>query len=294
MDNLSFRQLVLHYVWMTAAVFVSAVAVIIFLAPFNIAPSGISGAAVILNKVVGTPIGLMTLILNIPIQIAAYYMLPGSWRVVVRTFYVLIVYSVALDWIGGFIPDDGVSDNVLLNAIFGGVLEGIAAGLSFRGGGSFGGTSTLALILRRRFGTPMSTTLLYTDALVITAAGITFGWEAALYATLSLFISGLAADYVLEGPAVIRTAVIITNEPDAISQAIMVGVDRGVTGWEVTGMYTGQTRWLLYVSVSRSQVSELNRVVRSVDPKAFVVIGQGHSAYGEGFTQRERLASEIV
>lgn len=279
---------------MSAAVLISAVAVIIFLAPFNIAPSGISGAAVILNKLIDTPIGLMTFILNIPIQILAYRMLPGSWRVVLRTMYVLAAYSLALDWLGGYFPQDGVSDNVLLNAIFGGVLEGIAGGLSFRGGGTFGGTSTLALILRRKFGTPMSTTLLYTDVLVIGAAGLAFGWEAALYATLSLFISGLASDYVLEGPSVIRTAVIITNLPDQVSQAIMVRLQRGVTGWEVTGMYTGQKRWLLYVSVSRAQVGDLQRVVRQIDPGAFVVIGQGHAAYGEGFVQRDSLNSELI
>jgi uncharacterized membrane-anchored protein YitT (DUF2179 family) len=292
--NQSWQSLLNQYFWMTVAVAISAVAVIVFLAPFDIAPSGISGVAVILKDLINTPIGLMTFVLNIPIQIMAYYMLPGSWRVVVRTMYVLLVYSVMLDVLGGFIPDDGVSENILLNAIFGGVLEGIAGGLSFRAGGSFGGTSTLALIIRRKMGTPMSTTLLYTDVLVILAAGVAFGWEAALYATLSLFISGLASDYVLEGPAVIRTAVIITTEPDAVSEVIMVKLDRGVTGWEVTGMYTKQKRWMLYVSTQRSQIRELQRLVRQVDPGAFVVVGQGHSAYGEGFTQRERLVSEII
>jgi uncharacterized membrane-anchored protein YitT (DUF2179 family) len=255
----------------------------VFLSPYNIAPSGVSGFAVILNYLVNTPIGLMILLMNIPIQILAYKILPGSWRVVAWTLYVLVAYSLVMDILVEHFSLSGVSDNVLLNALFGGVLEGISGGLIFRAGGTFGGTSTLAMILRRKFGMPMSTTLLYTDTVVIITAGLVFGWESALYAIVALFISGVAVDYILEGPSVIRTAMIVTNEPDAMSDAIMHQLGRGVTGWEATGMYTKQQRWVLYVSISRSEVSELRQIVTEMDDKVFVVIGQGHTAYGEGF-----------
>mgnify|MGYP002713097865 CR=1 FL=1 len=289
MEENNWRLIFWQYFLMTVAVWISSVAVIIFLAPFDIAPSGISGAAVIFHRLFSTPIGFVTFLLNIPIQILAYRFLPGAWRVVVRTLYVLIVYSITMDWMAYYIPADGLSNNVLLNAIFGGVLEGVAGGLIFRAGGTFGGTSTLALILRHRFGMPMSTTLLYTDALVMAGAGFVFGWEAAMFAVVSLFISGVATDYVLEGPSVIRTAVIITNQPDEVSTVILHSLGRGVTGWEAMGMFTHQPRWILYVSISRSQVTELRRLVMKVDPKAFIVIGQGHTAYGEGFKQSEML-----
>jgi uncharacterized membrane-anchored protein YitT (DUF2179 family) len=127
-----------------------------------------------------------------------------------------------------------------------------------------------------------STTVLYTDTLVVGVAGL-FSAEAAMYAILTLFISGLATDYVLEGPSVIRTAMIVTNQPEIIANAILTRLDRGVTAWEVKGMYTGQQRWLLYVTISRSEVTELHRIVTDVDQQAFIVIGQGHTAYGEGF-----------
>jgi uncharacterized membrane-anchored protein YitT (DUF2179 family) len=276
-------ELVTQYVVMTVAVAISAVAVLVFMAPFNIAPSGVSGIAVILNYLIDTPIGLVTLVLNIPIQYLAYKMLPGSWRVVARTFYVLTVYSVVIDVLGQHIPTDGVSENILLNAVFGGALEGIAGGLIYRVGGTFGGTSTLAMILRRKFGMPMSTTWLYTDLFVMGAAGVVFGWEAALYAMVALFITALASDYVLEGPSVIRTAMIVTDNPEDVSDAIMSELGRGVTGWEAQGMYTKQQKWVLYVSVGRSEISELRQIVMQTDAKAFVVIGQGHTAYGEGF-----------
>ncbi|GAB1420946.1 YitT family protein [Anaerolineales bacterium] len=277
------RSLIIQYAMMTVAALISAVAVNIFLAPFNIAPGGVSGLAVILHKVIGTPIGLMILIMNIPIQILAYKMLPNPYQVIFRTIYVLVVYSIGIDGLAGFLPAGGVSDNVLLNAIFGGVLEGISSGLIYRAGGTFGGTSTLSLILRLRFSMPQSTTVLYTDTLVIGLAGFVFGWEPALFAVVTLFVGALAVDYVMEGPAVIRTGVIITNKPEEVAKAIIDNLGRGVSGWPAKGMYTGQERWMLYVSVGRSQVRDLQRLINETDKEAFMVIGQGHQAYGHGF-----------
>ena len=112
---------------------------------------------------------------------------------------------------------------------------------------------------------------------------LVFGWEAALYALVALFVSGLATDYALEGPSVIRTAVIITDRPHEVADVIMKRMDRGATSWHVTGMYTEQPHSILYVVVSRSEMRTLRQLVIETDPSAFVVIGQGHSAYGEGF-----------
>jgi len=283
--NRNWRLTVIQFLQMTLAVVIGSFGVIVFFAPFDIAPGGVSGIAVMLNHLIDTPIGLVIFILNIPIQILAYKMLPDGWRVISRTLYILVIYSLTLDIMARYLPTQSVSDDVLLNAVFGGVLEGISGGLAFRSGGTFGGTSTLAIILRRKWGMPMSATLLYTDTLVIGAAGLVYGWEAAMYAILALFLSGLATDYMLEGPSVIRTAVIITNMPDAVSGAIMTRMGRGVTAWDATGMYTKQARCVLYVTVSRSEVTELRQIVTTIDPGSFLVIGQGHTAYGEGFTR---------
>lgn len=278
-----FRNTLIAYIWLTLGAVIGAISVIVFLAPFDIAPSGVSGLAVILNKTVGTPIGLMVLVLNIPIQILGYKQLPGGMRTVIRTFFTLVVYTVALDWMAPLFPAQGVGEDALLNTLFGGVTGGISGGLIFRAGGSLGGTSTLALILQRRIGTPMSTTFLYTDMLVIGVAGLIFGWEAALFAIVALFVGGVATDYILEGPSVIRTGVIITDKPKEVANVILHQLGRGCTGWDATGMYTGQPRTMLYVTISRSQVEDLRRLVVEVDNNAFIVIGQGHTAYGEGF-----------
>jgi uncharacterized membrane-anchored protein YitT (DUF2179 family) len=176
-----------------------------------------------------------------------------------------------------------VSDNILLMALFGGVLGGIGGGLVYRAEGTMGGTSTLARILQLRWGTPLSTTGIYTDGLVMLAAGAVFGWEAALSAMVALFIGGIASDYMLEGPSVVRTATIVTDNPVRVAQAITHTLKRGVTEWRGEGANTHLAHTVLFVTVARPEARRLSEVVTAADPNAFIVIGQGHAVYGGGF-----------
>jgi uncharacterized membrane-anchored protein YitT (DUF2179 family) len=283
----SWRARTVRLVLLTAGALLGAVAVNVFYTPANIAPSGISGIAIILNHLVNTPIGLVILIGNIPIQLLALRTL-GGWQVVARTVYALVIYSIAIDQLGPYFPSSGISDDHLLNALFGGILGGIGGGLVYRAGGTFGGTSTLARILQSRTGTPFGSTYLYTDTLTVLLAGLVFGWPGALYAMITIFVDGTTADYVLEGPSRIRTATIITNQPEAVAAVLMQQLGRGVTAWQGKGMYTHQERSILFVTVNRPEVSDLRRLVFSIDSDAFIVIGQGHTAYGEGFQMSGR------
>ena len=266
---------------MTLGGLLGAAQVTVFMVPANIVPGGVSSLGVILNHLVHTPVGAMILILNIPIQVLGYRLL-GGWRVVARTVFVVALYSVAIDLMDA-LSIKPMSDDRLLNALFGGAVGGIAGGLVYRAGGTYGGTSTIARILQNRTGTPMSSTFLYTDTAFIGLSGLVFGWEAALYSLIALVISGLATDYVMEGPSVIRTVVIVTDHPREIADMVIRDLNRTVTAWEGQGMYTGQTHTVLYVTVPRSEAMLLQQRVFAVDPHAFVVIGQGHAAYGEGF-----------
>lgn len=271
------------FLLLTIAVVIGVVALVMFLIPSNISPTGVTGIGVLSNAVFGIPISLPLLLLNIPILYLGYRMLPGGVGMLLLTGYAVILYSLLVEVLAPLVPEDSVSDNALLNAIFGGVLTGISSGLVYRSGGNFGGTSTLALIFQRKYGMPMSSTYLYLDSAVLVLAGLVFGWEAAMYAAIVLFISGQATDYALDGPSVIRTAVIVTERPREVSDALIYELQRGVSGWEVTGMYSGTIRTMLYVSISRSEMRELTHIVLDKDPKAFIVIGQGHVAYGAGF-----------
>lgn len=265
---------------------INAIAVIVFEAPFNIAPAGISGIAVILNKLIGSPIGLVILIGNIPIQLLAYRML-GGWRVIAASIFAVVIYSASIEVLRPYIVGILSSDR-LLNAVFGGIVGGIGSALVIRGGGTMGGTSTLNRIMLERLGIPLSTSTLYTDTGVVLLAGLVFGWEGALYAIVALYVGGAVTDYALEGPSVIRTAVIITDRPEEVASVILDALGRGVTGWEAKGMFTGAAHTVLYVTVARAQVGELRRAVTSIDPDVFMVVGQGHAAYGHGFKRLKK------
>ena len=277
------RDSMLRYLLIAVGIVIGALSLTVFLQPLDIAPAGVAGASTLLNEVFGTPIGLMIFLLNVPIQLLGYVMLPNGARVIMRSVVIILIFSVVIDNLGPLVPAGGISDERMLNALFGGITGGAGVGLVYRAGATFGGTSTLALILQRRFGFPMSTTFLCTDTLIIVAAGLVYGWEGALYAAVALFTAGLATDYVLEGPSVIRTAMIITDKPNEISQRILANLQRGATSWTIKGEYTGIERTMLYVTVARSQVRDLKEEVSQVDPNAFVVIGMGHAAYGAGF-----------
>jgi uncharacterized membrane-anchored protein YitT (DUF2179 family) len=281
--TMTLSQIVTSYVMLIIAATIDAASVNIFFAPFKIAPGGVTGVAVILNHLdARLPIGLIILLGNIPIQILGYRML-GGWRIVVRTIFYIFLYSLLVEFLKPYTTGVEVGTNVLLNAIFGGILGGVAGGLVLRAGGTQGGTSTLGRILQQQFGMPLSATSLYTDTAVIILAGLVFGWEGALYAIVALFVGGATADYVLEGPSVIRIATIITDKPDEIAELVLDDMGRGVTSWQGKGMFTDQEHTVLFITISRAQVSSLQRLVHLADPNAFMVIGQGHVAYGEGF-----------
>jgi uncharacterized membrane-anchored protein YitT (DUF2179 family) len=280
---ITWRNILYTYALLTFAALLDAFAVSVFMARFEIAPSGVSGLAVILNHLDNRlPIGLLILLGNIPIQVLGFRIL-GGWRIVARTVYYIVLYSLAIDLLRDQFYQINVGDNVLLNAMFGGLLSGVAGGLILRAGGTQGGTSTLGRILQMRFGLPLSTTSLYTDTGVVFIAGLVFGWEGALYAIVAFVAAGMAADYVLEGPSVIRTATIITDKPEAIVNLVLDELGRGVTAWQGKGMFTEKSHTVLFITISRSQVRALRQLVHSADSEAFVVIGHGHVAYGEGF-----------
>jgi uncharacterized membrane-anchored protein YitT (DUF2179 family) len=262
----------------------------LFLIPSDIAPGGVSGTAIILNHFTGWPVGLTMLALNLPMVVLGFRTL-GRFRFLVRTLYVVILYNVGADLVVRWISFPTLSDDLLLNALFAGVLGGIGSGLVYRGGGTLAGTGVLGRILQIRTGIPVSQLYLLTDGGVILAAGLVFGWEKGLYALITLFLWGLTTDFVLEGPSVVRMAFIVTDAPDKVADAVFEELHLGVTAWPAEGMFTEVQHAVLFCTVSRPQARALQRVVTAADPTAFLVVGQGHQASGGVFGQPWRRMS---
>jgi uncharacterized membrane-anchored protein YitT (DUF2179 family) len=267
------------YLLLTIGALISATNVDLFLAPVNIAPGGVSGAAIILNEFTNWPIGLVMLVLNIPLLALGFRYL-GRFRFLVRTAYVVILFSLGIDMLARWLPPDGLTDDLMLNALFGGVVGGIGSGLIYLGQGTSGGTGIVGRVMQRRTGIPLSQVYMVTDGSIVLAAGLAFGWEMALYALIALFVWGVAADQILEGPSVVRTALIVTDQPEDVSRIVIERLKLGITAWPARGMFTASKHTVLFCTVNRPDVNALRSVVLNVDPHAFIVIGHGHQAVG--------------
>lgn len=262
----------------------------LFQIPFNIVAGGLSGIGIMINHFTGWPVGLMYWIMNVPMLALGFYYL-GRWRFVASTLVAATIFSVMVDMFGLYLPQFldqfPVTQDLLLSSLYSGIVGGIGAGLVYRAGSTFGGTAIAGRVIQLRTGLPLSQVYAFTDGFIIVAAGLVFGWEIAMYGFLVLVISGLAADYTLEGPSSTRTVTIITNKPEEMVRALIAEVHRGVSYWQVTGGYTGEMRYMVMCTVYRPQVNLVKRVAAEVEPEAFVTIGVSHQALGRGF---KRLA----
>lgn len=268
--------------------FLQALALRTFLIPANLVGGGVSGIAQIVNHYTGWPIGLMVFLGNVPLFVLGWRYLGGR-PFAMRTAVAVVVYAFFVDFLVRFISPTGITDDLLLNALYGAVLSGMGYGLVYRGQGTSGGSDVLARILNHWRAVPMTQSYLMVDTLVILGGGLVFGWKQALYAIIVLYVSGLVADATLEGGSTVRAAMIITDRAEAVAGHIMEDLERGVTILTGTGAYSGSTKPVLYCVVTRSEIQSLKRIVHEADPDAFMVIGSAHEALGEGFKPFRRL-----
>ena len=276
------RPAVRDYVLIAVGGLMQAINLNLFLAPAHLAPGGVSGTAIIINRFTGWPIGLTMLVLNVPLVMLGFRNL-GRFRFLWRTLYAVLLYNLGVDLLAGWMPAGGLTDDLLLNALYGGVVGGLGSGLVFRGGGTTAGTGVLGRVLQIKTGIPVSQLYLGTDGGVILVAGLVFGWERGLYALITLFVWGLATDFVLEGPSVVRMAFVVTDAPGAVAGAVLRELGIGITAWPAEGMFTEDRHTVLFCTVSRPFERALKETVESADPDAFIVIGHGHQASGGVF-----------
>ncbi|HAN94738.1 MAG TPA: hypothetical protein DCQ17_04130 [Firmicutes bacterium] len=280
------RRIVLGYGGVLVGVAITALGVSFFLIPAKIAAGGVSGLATVIYHQTGFPAGVIMLLLNLPLFIL-------SWRVLgsifgARTLFGTVALSLFVDLFNRWAAP--ITEDLLLAAIYGGVLSGIGLGIAFRSGGSTGGTDMAAQLLARFFPTSVGQALLLVDGAVIVLAGAVFGLELAMYALIAVFISTKAIDLVQEGQSYAKACLIISDHPEPIGQAIMEQLERGVTSLEGQGMYTRHGKDVLLVIVSRMEIAAIKRIVASLDPKAFVIIHDVHEVLGEGFRRLPEAA----
>ena len=285
MQNINWRVMRrtgFDYVLLTVGAALLALNIALLLVPNKIVSGGATGIATILHYVLGTQVGTMVLIINIPLFIVGVKW-GGGMRFAVRTVYATVLMSVLADlftvWLQGVPP---IKDPLLF-VLYGGLLDGLGMGLVFRGQGTTGGTDVVARLLHHWKGIPFGTTLLVVNGVVLIGAAAVFGLEAALYALILTFVAARVVDVVQGENNYGRAAIIISGKAVDIQASVLTVLERGVTILEGRGGYTEAGLDVLYCVVSRGEVSILKRLVQSVDPSAFVVITEASEVLGEGF-----------
>ena len=271
---------------MLSGVFIASLGYVIFQVPHNFSAGGITGIALIAEHYSGLDLGLLFWLMNVPMITLGYFVL-GGWKFVGRTLVCSTFFSLCISAMINFLPGTmsawPITDNMMLNTIYGGVIGGIGGGMVYRSGSSTGGTGVLALVLQKRTGMPISIAYLIDDGLIIFVTGLVFGWDSALFGGIMLIINGVASDFVMEGPSTTRTVSIVTNRPKPVTNALMASLNKGVSYWEIKGGYTDETRYMIATTIFRNQVNDIQTILSDIDPDAFVTIGVSQKAHGTGF-----------
>jgi len=262
-----------------------SVSVNMFTAPNQIAPGGITGIATILNYLFKTPIGTMIIVLNLPLFVWA--VIKFGIRFTAKTIMATLALSVFIDLASVFIvPYKG---NAMLAAIYGGLLSGSGLSLFFMRGATTGGSDLLARIIRGSFRhLQIGKLILIIDIFVLTAAAIAYkNLESGLYSLIAIYASSQIIDGILYGIKTGKMMFIITQNSQDIKNAIVSRVQRGATLIESRGAYTDSDSEILLCAVRRSEVYKIRDVVKTADPKAFIIVTEANDIIGEGFSDIE-------
>ncbi len=269
---------------MFVACAIYSLGIALFLSPNALAPGGMSGVAIIINKLTGLPTGMMIVFLNIPLLIAGFFVV-GRWFLI-KTISSIAVSSFLIDLWPKIIPQyTPITSDKLLAGIAGAVLCAIGIGLIFRCGGSTGGTDIIAKLLRRRMPSIKTGTIfLIVDSLIIIASVFaTRHLENALYAGISLFITTFIIDKVLYGSDEAKLLIIMSSDPDKVAHALLTDIDAGVTFANGSGAYTGRETKIIFCVVKKPLFHRAKRLVCQVDPASFIIVSNASEIFGEGY-----------
>ena len=288
MRPISWRVAVRDALLIVAGSIVFAIGVDVFEVPYGLAAGGVTGLAMVFSAVAETfgvalPVGLQTIVINVLLMVLVVR--SGNRGYIARTVAGIVACGFFTDALVPFLPAVGGEGDLLLCALWGGVVTGLGLGLVFRTGGNTGGTDIVAQVVARRTSLPVGTSVIIVDGVVIALSATVFSVEQALYAAVAMFICGKVIDAVVDGPRAARAAYIISEKHNEIAHEILHTLDRGCTELEARGMWSGEERPVLFCVLSRSETVWLKQTVASCDPNAIVVISEVHEVFGEGFRQ---------
>ena len=271
-------------IMLTIAGVINAFGVVLFLSPVNLYDSGISGTSMLFSQLTDLPLAVFLILLNIPLFL--YGLKRQGISFTIRSIYAVIVYSVASSVFAGFLSSEPVSPivggDLLLCAIFGGIISGIGSGTTLRFGGAIDGMEVLAVIFSHGLNITVGTFVMIYNAALYIVAGILMGsWVLPLYSILTYMAGIKAVDFIVEGLDKTKAAMIITNHPQEICKELSAAFGTGITLMDAHGYYSNESKTIVYFVVNRFQIARMRAIVQDIDDNAFISITEVSDLFGK-------------
>lgn len=267
-------KLIKSLIFITIGAIVTGFGLASFLAPNNIIDGGVIGVSMILSSISSLNLGLLIILLNLPFVLLAWKKM--GTKFVVLTGYANIILALSVNFFHAY----KVTSDLLLATVFGGIILGVGVGTILKNESSLDGTEMLSLIVSRKFGFSVGEFILIINIFIYAAAGLVFGWESAMYSVMTYFIVSKVIDSVMEGFNSSKSVRIISDNSEAIGEALIEKLDMSVTYLQGIGGYTGMEKNLIYCVISRLEMPKMLDIVKEMDPKAFVSIVDVHEVHG--------------
>ncbi|MFX3625632.1 MAG: YitT family protein [Ectobacillus sp.] len=242
-----------------------AVSMNMFFIPHNMISGGFAGVGMIIGYLTHYNIGTLILLLNIPLFFLGYFYL--GKKITFLTVYFIAVSTIAMN----FVPVHKLSQDILLSAVFGGVLCGGATGIVFRFASSTGGFDIIGLLIAKHRDISIGAIIFGFNCLLLVIAGFMFGWDITLYTFISRFVVSKVID-AIHTKHIKLTVMIVTEKGLAVKNALLDQCIRGVTMVDAVGAYTDHEKKVIYTVITRYELGEVKRLVRQVDQHAFMNI----------------------
>lgn len=274
-----------EWIMMAVGTLLMALAIQYLYDPMGLVTGGFSGLSIILKDLnPHFPLWLTTLVLNVPLFLVAWKM--KGWAYVNHSLAATLMLSGWLYVLPAAITPES---DIVLSALFGGVVSGVGIGLVFLAEATTGGTDLLAAIIQKFIPYySLAQIMQVLDVLIVMVGAYIFGLRAALYAIVAIYLTAKISDSMLSGVKFAKLLYVISDRSDEIAQEILTEMDRGVTGLEGTGMYTGNRRNILMCVVSKKELVQIKELIYRIDPGAFVILSDAKEVLGEGFVEHNQ------
>jgi uncharacterized membrane-anchored protein YitT (DUF2179 family) len=274
--------------------FILALGFVLFIIPYNFVPGGIYGLGIVAHYLSGglvdfwpqgIPIGLFSLLLNIPLTLLGIKLLGPRFGV--KTIIGFFLASAFMDLLTLFIGTNdplGLGDDLLLAGIFGGVLLGVGFGLIFKSKATSGGSDIIAMIIGKYTKWPLGQLLIYIDSTIVLIGLLVFkDWKIPLYSWLIIYISGKIIDTIIEGVSYEKMVLIVSDKHVEIRNVIVDDLNRGGTFLLGEGLFKNEPKKMIYTIINRRELAMLEDYINKIDPKAFLTVVNAKEILGSGF-----------